>query len=148
MVAPKEFIEEARVLRRLMIRHPPSNNQYIIARFLQRGYHDSLIRKLSQTLHQRSQMMNKQLESSFPGTVQLPKYGGSSCWIEGPNGLDSRLLAEDLLEEGVLIEPGDIFFHPRPASCPYFRLGFSSLSENKIAEGISKIVDAIHRQLA
>ncbi|KAG1694726.1 HTH-type transcriptional regulator TauR [Nymphon striatum] len=118
MVAPKEFIEEARVLRRLMLKHPPSNNQFIIARFLQRGYHDSLI----------------PLES---------QHGGSALWIKGPDGLDSRKLAEELLKEGVLIEPGDVYFYPKKEKCEYFRLGFSSLPEGKIAAGIEIIVKKI-----
>src|SRR5699024_4659656 len=31
MVGPPEFIREARALRRLMLRHPPSNNAYAFA---------------------------------------------------------------------------------------------------------------------
>ena len=143
MVAPKEFIKEARALRRLMLKHPPSNNQYIIARFLQRGYHDSLIRKLSSTLHQRSNTMKEHLELHLPGTTQVSHHGGSALWIKGPDGLDSRELANLLLEDGVLIEPGDNLFYPKKGKCPYFRLGFSSLPESKIAEGIQKIAERI-----
>lgn len=145
MVAPKAFIEEARVMRRLMLRHPPSNNQYIVARFLQRGYHDSLIRKLSLTLYQRSIAMRTQLNKYFPGETSLSHHGGSALWLKGPEGLDSRLLADELLKEGVLIEPGDVFFYPKEEKCPYFKLGFSSLPENKIADGIDIIVKTIKR---
>lgn len=143
MVAPKEFIEEARVLRRLMLRHPPSNNQFIVARFLQRGYHDSLIRKLSLTLYQRSIVMRTQLDQSFPGEALVSQHGGSALWLKGPDNLDSRLLAKELMKEGVLIEPGDVFFYPKQEKCPYFRLGFSSLPEERIAEGIKKVVKKV-----
>ena len=51
LVAPREFIHQARALRRLMLRHPPSNNQLIISEFLKRGYHDALVNRLSQSLH-------------------------------------------------------------------------------------------------
>ncbi|WP_299879464.1 PLP-dependent aminotransferase family protein [uncultured Cocleimonas sp.] len=143
MVAPKEFIEEARVLRRLMLKHPPSNNQFIIARFLQRGYHDSLIRKLSLTLYKRSNAMRAQIDENFPGEALESQHGGSALWIKGPKGLDSRKLAEELLIEGVLIEPGDVYFYPKKDKCEYFRLGFSSLPEDKIATGIEKIIEKI-----
>jgi GntR family transcriptional regulator/MocR family aminotransferase len=145
MVAPRAFIEEARVLRRLMLKHPPSNNQYIIARFLQRGYHDSLIRKLSLMLYQRSIAMRTQLDKHFPGEALISHHGGSALWLKGPEGLDSRLLADELLKEGVLIEPGDVYFYPKQEKCPYFRLGFSSLSENKIEPGIKIIIDKIQQ---
>ncbi len=143
MVAPKEFIEEARVLRRIMLRHPPSNNQFIVARFLQRGYHDSLIRKLSLTLFQRSIAMRSQIDQSFPGEALVSQHGGSALWLKGPDNLDSRQLAEELMEEGVLIEPGDVFFYPMQEKCPYFRLGFSSLPEERIPEGIKKVVKKV-----
>ncbi len=143
MVAPKEMIEEARVLRRLMLRHPPSNNQFIVARFLQRGYHDSLIRKLSLKLYQRSIIMRNQIDQSFPGEAQLSHHGGSALWLKGPDNLDSRELAKELMKEGVLIEPGDVFFYPMQEKCPYFRLGFSSLPQEKIAEGIKKVVKKV-----
>lgn len=145
MVASKEFIEEARVMRRLMLRHPPSNNQYIVARFLQRGYHDSLIRKLSLTLYQRSIAMRIQLEKYFPGESSLSHHGGSALWLKGPEGLDSRVLADLLIREGVLIEPGDVFFYPKQEKCRYFKLGFSSLPEDKIADGIDIIVKTIKK---
>jgi GntR family transcriptional regulator/MocR family aminotransferase len=140
MVAPKEFIEEARVLRRLMLKHPPSNNQFIIARFLQRGYHDSLIRKLSLTLYQRSLAMRALIDESFPGEALTSHHGGSALWLKGPEGLDSRKLANELIKEGVLIEPGDVYFYPKQEKCPYFRLGFSSLPEERIAEGIRILI--------
>ncbi len=143
MVAPKAFIDEARVLRRLMLRHPPSNNQFIIARFLQRGYHDSLTRKLSSILQQRSIEMQKQLDKTMPGAAQFSHYGGSSIWVKGPDGLDSKELAAELLKEGVLIEPSGVLFYPEIEKCQYFRLGFSSLVEDKIEAGIKIIVDKI-----
>ena len=148
MVAPKAFIDEARVLRRLMLRHPPSNNQFIIARFLQRGYHDSLTRKLSAILQQRSIEMQKQLDKYMLGAAQFSHYGGSSIWVKGPDGLDSQELAAELLKEGVLIEPSGVLFYPRAEKCQYFRLGFSSLTVDKIEEGIKIIVAKIKEIVA
>ncbi len=143
MVAPKTLIEQARKLRRLMLRHPPSNNQFIVARFLQRGYHDSLIRKLSLTLYQRSITMRNKIEADFPGEALVSHHGGSAIWLKGPERLDSRRLAHELKEDGVLIEPGDIFFHPTMDKCPYFKLGFSSLPEERIEEGLDIIINKI-----
>ncbi len=143
MVAPKAFIEEARVMRRLMLRHPPSNNQFVVARFLKRGYHDSLIRKLSLTLYQRSITMRMQIEKHFPGEASLSHHGGSALWIKGPDGIDSRELAERLEKKGVLIEPGDIFYYPKQVACPYFKLGFSALPEERIEAGIDIIIETL-----
>ena len=87
--------------------------------------------------------MRTNIDKSFPGQALESQHGGSALWIKGPAGLDSRKLAEELLKEGVLIEPGDVYYYPKKDKCEFFRLGFSSLPEDKIATGIEKIVDKI-----
>lgn len=148
MVAPKEFIRQARALRRLMVRHPPSNNQFIIAKFLQRGYHDALITRLSHTLQQRWSLLGDLLEQHFPGDSSRPTFGGSSFWVQGPRHLQAGKLAEVAARHGILFEPGEIFFHrataqPRPQM--FFRLGFSSIPAERIQAGIEKLAELVGR---
>ena len=143
MVAPREFIQQARALRRLMIRHPPSNNQYIIAQFLKRGYHDALITRLNHALHERWSLLGDLLENHLPGVSQRPAFGGSAIWVEAAPELDSLKLLQDASREGILFEPGNVFFHGanRPTNC--FRLGFSSINIDKIQPGIEKLINLI-----
>ena len=136
MVAPREFIRQAKALRRIMLRHPPSNNQFIIAQFLKRGYHDALIRRISHTLYHRSKVMKMLLDEYFPGATQKPDFGGSSFWVRGPEDLDCRKLGKIAREHGILIETGDSFFYPGTERLNYFRLGFSSISAEQIEAGI------------
>ena len=90
MVAPQPLIEEARALRRLMVRHPPANNQRIVALFLSMGHHDSLIHRLSQTYKNRWQVMGAALNRYLPESTRIPSFGGTSYWVEGPAELDTR----------------------------------------------------------
>ncbi len=136
MVGPKPFIDQARALRRLMLRHPPANNQFIISHFLKRGYHDSLVRRITSTLHHRSKLMQSLLNEHLPGSISSPTFGGSSYWVKGPKNLDADALALKAKEKGILIEPGRIFFHGENSPKNYFRLGFSSISEEKIDTGL------------
>jgi GntR family transcriptional regulator/MocR family aminotransferase len=136
MVAPHEFIRQAKALRRIMLRHPPSNNQFIIAQFLKRGYHDALMRRISHTLFHRSKTMKTLLDEYFPGCTQKPDFGGSSFWVRGPEGLDCRLLGEAAKQQGILIENGDTFFYPGTEKLNYFRLGFSSITTEQIKAGL------------
>lgn len=136
MVAPREFIRQAKALRRIMLRHPPSNNQFIIAQFLKRGYHDALIRRTSHTLFHRSKIMKTLLDEHFPGGTQKPDFGGSSFWVRGPEGLDCRILSEAAKQRGILIESGDTFFYPGTEKLNYFRLGFSSINIEQIKAGL------------
>jgi GntR family transcriptional regulator/MocR family aminotransferase len=136
LVGPKVFIQQARALRRLMLRHPPSNNQYIIGLFLKRGYHDALVRKMRKILHHRSELMAKLLDQYFPQAFPRLVFGGSSYWIEAPKGLDTELLAQKAKQVGILIESGNVFFAENTPVKHFFRLGFSSISSDAIKEGI------------
>jgi len=147
LVASPELIREARALRRLMLRHPPNNNQRTTALFLSLGYHDSLIHRLHRTYRKRWQAMHTALQRHFPDATRQPAFGGTSFWVEGPEDLDSDALAEAALERGLVIEPGTVHFGgvPRPRHC--FRLGFSSIIEQQIEPGIEALAEAV-RSLA
>ncbi|MFZ1813189.1 MAG: PLP-dependent aminotransferase family protein [Rhizobiaceae bacterium] len=139
LVAPAPVVKELRALRRLMLRHPPGNNQRVVALFLALGRHDALVNRLHRTYHTRWQAMEKAMESHFPGWSQSPVFGGSAFWVKGPAGLDANLLASEALKEGVVIEPGDVFFSQPAENRNYFRLGFSSISEERIEAGIERL---------
>ncbi|MGI9318363.1 MAG: PLP-dependent aminotransferase family protein [bacterium] len=143
MVAPRELINEARALRRLMMRHPPSNNQFIIAQFLKRGYHDSLINRLSHTLHQRWELLGDLLDQHFPGGSHRPTFGGSAIWVEGDKDLNSAELLQRAKKEGILFEPGEVFFHGPDVPKYYFRIGFSSIPTERIEAGIEKLMQLL-----
>lgn len=143
MVAPEEFIIQARSLRRLMLRHPPSNNQLIVAEFLKRGFHDALVSRLSQTLHERWQVLGDLLERHFPGNSRRPTFGGSAFWVEGPGDLDTDQLAATAVKQGILFEPGKVFFHGERQPGNFFRLGFSSIPVEQIEEGMEKLAALI-----
>ena len=141
MVAPKAFIQRARSLRRLMLRHPPANNQFIVAQFLKRGYHDALVTRLSQTLRQRWDCLGELLEIHFPGSSRRPTFGGSAFWVEAPSHVDTDELIKVARGKGILFEPGAVFFHGPNPPRNFFRLGFSSIPREKIEAGIKLLAD-------
>jgi GntR family transcriptional regulator/MocR family aminotransferase len=145
MVAPRPLIEEARALRRLMVRHPPANNQRIVALFLSMGHHDSLIHRLSQTYKNRWQVMGAALNKHLPESSRIPSFGGTSYWVEGPAGLDTRELKERARAAGILIESGDICFMEKNPPQNFIRLGYSSISSKQIEPGVRKLAELIHR---
>jgi GntR family transcriptional regulator/MocR family aminotransferase len=148
LVAPKPFIDQARALRRLMVRHPPNNNQRTAALFLSLGHHDTLIRRLHRAYRARWEVMASALQTHLPDAARVPSFGGTSFWVEGPAGLDSERLAEAGREHGLLIEPGRIFFgRPNPPR-NYFRLGFSSIDEKMIEPGIELLARLIRQDIS
>src|SRR5215470_15966587 len=147
MAGPADLIREARALRRLMLRHPPANNQRTVALFLALGHHDSLMRRLSHAFRERWQMMHAMLGRHLPDCTVRPSVGGTACWVAGPSALDARETERHAAAEGILIEPGDVHFlaEPPPRNC--FRLGFSSIPLDRIESGLKKLGDIVHAQL-
>ena len=147
MVGSRALIEEARALRRLMVRHPPTNNQRLVALFLSMGHHDSLIHRLSQTYQQRWQVMGDALNKHLPESTRIPSFGGTSYWVEGPEKLDTRELKSQARERGILIESGDICFMQDDPPQNFLRLGYSSIAASQIEPGIQKLAALIHKML-
>ena len=136
VVGAATLIDEMRALRRLMLRHPPNNNQRTTALFLALGHYDSLIHKLHKAYRARWECMGAALARHLPDMSEAPSFGGTSFWVRGPGDLDAEMLAEQALEEGVIIEPGGVCFARDPAPRNYFRLGFSSIPLERIEPGV------------
>ncbi|MGC3875174.1 PLP-dependent aminotransferase family protein [Halomonas sp. GXIMD04776] len=142
MVGPPTLIREARALRRLMLRHPPTNNQRAVALFLDRGYHDALLRQIHRVYHRRWQCMGEALATHMPHASTPSAFGGASFWVKGPAGLDCNLLRELARKQSILIERGNLHFFDEPQG-EYFRLGFGAIAEERIERGIEQLARLI-----
>jgi GntR family transcriptional regulator/MocR family aminotransferase len=143
LVGPKAFVEEARALRRLMVRHAPNNNQRTAALFLSLGHHDSLIRRLHKAYRLRWEIMGAALQAHLPESARIPTFGGTSFWVSGPASVDSETLSKQAAVRGIVIESGRIHFGADNAPDNFFRLAFSSIEERKIEPGIRLLADTI-----
>jgi len=143
LVGPEKLVEEARALRRLMVRHAPNNNQRTAALFLSLGHHDMLIRRLHRAYRARWEILGSGLQRHLPNSTSIPSFGGTSFWVKGPDWLDSERLAEACAARSLLIEPGRIYFGVENKPRNYFRLGFSSIEERKIEPGIKLLAEMI-----
>ena len=139
MVGPAALIAQARALRSIMLRHPPSHLQRITAYFLALGHYDAHIVRLRQAMKRRRAVLEQALAASTLRIEGAAASGGSSIWLSGPAGCDSADLADRLVADSVLIEPGAVFFETPPQPCPLFRLGYGSIDETRIPEGVALI---------
>lgn len=137
VVAAPTVIAELRVLRRLMLRHPPSNNQRALAMFIALGHYRSHLRRTAVALEERATRIAELLPRLLPNCAWRRDPGATSFWIEGPESLDARDLARRVQADGVLIEPGDIFFSDPTVGRACFRLGFASIRTDRIEDGLT-----------
>ncbi len=137
LVAPVEFIRQARALRAMMLRHAPGHMQRVTGYFLALGHYDAHVVRLRETFRKRREALVAALGETDFTIAGAARHGGSNLWVEGPEGVDSSALALKLAEHGVLIEPGRPFYSAPPEICRCFRMGYSSIDEKKIAEGVA-----------
>ncbi len=145
MVGPARLIEEARALRRLMVRHPPSNNQRTVAMFLSLGHYDTLVRRMHRVLRERWEIMSEALHAHLPHATEAPSFGGSSFWVRGPEWLDDVALWAKARERGILTEPGSVYYAGEFRPRNRFRLGFSAIPTERIRPGVKLLAETIEQ---
>ena len=141
IVAPAGLIRELRALRRMIMRHPPSNNAHVASLFIAQGHHDAFIRKLSLTYRERRKALESAFSDWLPHFEITPSLGGASAWIKGPSGLNCQELAQRCAERSILIEPGDVFFDkPSAADQSFFRMGYAAIPTHLIRPGMNEFM--------
>jgi GntR family transcriptional regulator/MocR family aminotransferase len=149
IVAPRELTAELRALRRLMLRHPSAYIQRAFSLFISLGHHHSLLRRQSQAYQERGTELARALARHLPDFKVIPITGSSSCWLQGPAWLNAVALSEEALAEGVVIEPGDVFFmNGADAPRNFLRVGFTSIRPEHIEPGIARLAKVVDRHRA
>ncbi len=143
LVGSEGFIREARALRGQVLRHPPGHMQRTAAYFLSLGHYDALVNRMKVAFRKRRMAMDEAIGANGLTVAGQGGFGGSSFWMEAPEGVDTEALALRLRGEGVLIEPGRVFFAPEAERRNFYRLAYSSIAPARIGEGIARIARAI-----
>ena len=146
MVAHRDIVHEARIVRGTMFRHPPTLIQEIVALFIRLGYFDAHLRKLERRYKRRWQAMRRAISTHLGMLNQFDNKGGTSFWLTGPEGFDSTLLRTRLRDRGVLIDRGETFYLDRDQKNG-LRLGFAFVPLEKLEDGVKIIADEVKNLL-
>ncbi|MBR9844421.1 MAG: GntR family transcriptional regulator, partial [Rhodobacteraceae bacterium] len=143
LVGSAPFIREARALRASVLRHPPGHIQRTTSYFLSLGHYDALIRRIRNVLRDRRAVMQEAIDANGLSIAGQGVHGGSSFWMQAPDGIDTDSLHRALREKDVLIEPGYSFFSRKTPQTGFYRLAYSSIPSERIPEGVARIAQAI-----
>ena len=144
MVAAPEVIREARKLRNLTTRQPPLSTQRTAAYFLSLGHYDATMWRLGRIFRSRIIALRDALNHYRPESIAIaPVEGGTSYWVRGPEGLDAVDLAKEAERRGVLIEPAGHYYAVEDFPRNIFRMGITSLAEDKIRDGVAALAETI-----
>jgi GntR family transcriptional regulator/MocR family aminotransferase len=149
IVADAGVIAELKKLRKMVMRNPPLNNQRAVAYFLSLGFYDAFMMHLHKVFFERWLTLREALNTYLPNCIDTgPIQGGTAYWITGPEQLDGEYLREEAAKLGILIEPVKRYFASteHPENC--FRMGVTSIPNDKIREGVQRLAELIHKLTA
>ncbi len=146
LVGAEPFIREARALRALVLRHPPGHIQRTVSYFLSLGHYDAQVNRTRQAYRRRRAVMEEAISDHGLRIAGRGAFGGSSFWMQAPDGINTQKLSEMLKQHQVVIEPGRAFFPEYEDNFQYYRLAYSSIRAERIPEGIRRIAEAIQQE--
>jgi len=144
IVAAPELIRQARRLRQVVIGRPSMITQRTAAFFLSLGHYDAFMARLHKIMGERWEALRQALNHYLRDIeVELPTQGGTALWVQCPARIEVKELVTEAAKQGILLEPDSHYYsdpkHPRS----YFRLGVTSIPEQKIREGINQLTRLI-----
>lgn len=127
-------------------------NDLATSSLIQRALHDYVtvgryqahLRRSSQIFRKRRDAMLAALQRFLPGRFQYETpQGGLFLWLKLPGELSADQLLPLAIREGVDFMPGSGFFLNQADGAGWLRLNFAVQPEDKIAEGIRRLAQAM-----
>ena len=146
IVAHRDIIREARVARGVMMRHPPTIVQEIVALFFQLGHYHAHLHNIERRYKKRWQTMDIALDKHLNMLNRTKSKGGTSFWLTGPEGFDASSLAVRLRAKGVLIDRGQDYYLDYSEK-RNFRLGFAFVPVSKLEDGVKIIAEEVRSMI-
>ena len=144
IVANPDFIRRARELRRTMLNHPPLNNQRATAFFLSLGHYDALMLRLGRIFQERRMALRDALNYYRGVSIKIsPEVGGTTYWVRLPADFKVEYLASEAERQGILIEPVSHYYADVKDAENCFRMGITSLPEDRIRPGVLSLTELI-----
>jgi DNA-binding transcriptional MocR family regulator len=148
VVAHRHLIERYVLAKQGTDLHTSTLSQRQLAVYLTRHDLDEAINTIRETYRERRDIMLRTLDAEMPDGVSYTRPdGGLFLWAELPEHLDARQLLLRCIENKVAFVPGGSFF-PNGGHENTLRLAFSTMSPERIEEGIRRLARVLREQLA
>ena len=156
MVAPKERINKANLIKQGASLYTSNYNQAIVAEYLTGGYLDKHVPSIIALYKSRRDLMIQAIQEYFPDIFECNKpEGGLFVWsalkkefVERAGLLNMKKILEEAIEQKVGFVMGSPFFANSQGNEIAMRLNFSNQSEERIVEGIRIIGEILQKKLA
>jgi GntR family transcriptional regulator/MocR family aminotransferase len=142
LILPRELVEPVAEAKVLADRGSPILDQLTFADFLSRGEFDRHLRRMRPIYRSRRDALLAALSRHLPDVQPAGIAAGLHLVVWLPAGLDEASVVEAAAREGVAVA-GVSPFRLTPASHGGLILGFSSLDERAIADGVARLARGI-----
>lgn len=124
--------------------HTPVLNQVIAYEWMTRYDIDAHILKAKELYGQKCGLMLSEMDKKFPKSVKYTRpEGGLFIWGTLPHG-DANEVVKICSDKKVAFIPGATFMTDLSKSSSSFRLNYSTMSDEKIVEGIGILADVLN----
>ncbi|MFD5849999.1 PLP-dependent aminotransferase family protein [Cytobacillus pseudoceanisediminis] len=142
------FIDKYVAFKQTADLHTDSFAQRITAKYMELYDIEEHIHKIKAVYKERCTAMLSCIEEFFPNNISYSKpEGGLFIWVELPEGIDSAHIFTECLKNNVACVPGAPFF-PNGTQTNTLRLNYSNMPKEKIIEGMKRMGEVLHRELA
>lgn len=142
LCAKKELITKIVVAKQVSDVHTAMLPQLLATEFMKRYDLDALIAKMRATYAHKCKTMLGAMDEYFPKDVAYTRPGGGLfIWCDLGHGVDTLLLSKEAIEKKVVYVPGNTFMVDMNAPSSALRLNYSTMSDERIVEGVKRLGD-------
>ncbi len=144
LAAPKEVIAKVVVAKQVSDVHTSILPQLLVYEFIKRYNLDEYIQKNRELYAHKCKVMVDAIDKYFPNQVTHtnPK-GGLFVWCDMNGDYDTSEVAKECTKHKVVFVPGSTFMVDMEKPCSCFRLNFSTMTDERIVEGIKILGNAL-----
>jgi len=147
VVAPPEVFRWLVLAKQPADLHTCTASQRAFYHVAKDGFLDRHVARIRAVYHERRDTMLRAMERHFPPEVRWTKAeGGLFVWVMLPEGVDSRELLVEAVQEKVAFVPGSAF-HADGSGHNTMRLNFSNSTPAQLEEAIERLGRVIRRFL-
>ena len=140
MCAPRAIVQKMVVAKQISDVHTPMLTQLVATEYIKRYDLDALIGRMRQNYAHKCKTMLDAMDEFFPADVSYTRPGGGLfIWCDLGHGLDTLALSKQAIEQKVVYVPGNTFMVDMDRPTSALRLNYSTMSDEKIVEGIRRL---------
>lgn len=147
VMAPVPIIDRLEVIKQSTDLCAPVFNQFIAAKYIEKGYYDRNIERIKVNYRNKRDNMMAAFEKYMPeGVTWTNPEGGLFLFVTLPEGYDAAELFRIAVKEDVAFVIGEAF-HCDGSGKNTLRINFSFMEESRAEEGVRRLGNAIKKMM-